>query len=731
MPKPSKLSKAAAIQRYGGIVVTSQQSRFHLDAVDAPTSKDIDVKDLSLSVGGRELLDHAHLRILEGVHYVLAGRNGTGKSSLLRALAEKRVPGVPSNIRLLLLGQTRLSAHALSDPVEAESMAQTVLEHVIKSDHSQEQALKASNSMLQLPFPEKTDSKKLVQTIRSLQVQQAQQELAEAQLVTARRSGARGLKARQFLIEKEKALDEAQRRQQSPQTAEDEQEAVKTGLDMLETTLLALEAMDAVSTEARAHIVLSGLGFSEEQINNPVESLSGGWRTRCDLACSLIQHTDVLLLDEPTNFLDLPAIIWLERYITTSLAKTTVVLVTHDRDFADAVAQELILVRLAPAKTLEVFKGNLTEYEREKRRQIRRMSKMSEAQERKTKHMEDTINKNVNAAKRTGDDKKLKQAASRRKKLQERSGLEVGQHGGRFKLNRDLVGYHLSNRADIDIPEFDPPVTITLPEQPSLLQHAGPLFTFEKVSYTYPKSSAWALKDVDLVMHPSERVGLAGLNGSGKSTLVKLLMAAKSSGDPRPTRGSIAVHSKARFACYSQHAVETLEEVGRHAPEKTALSYLMQLDEWTADEQTARGLLAKVGLRGNTVTDVPLAALSGGQRVRLALAEVVFTSPHLLVLDEVTIHLDADTIDALIEALKSWEGALLIITHDRHFMRFVVDREKTDKDEETEDDSSSEESDHGRPGTVYHVRKAGLRRLERGMQQYEEIVSKSVSNLKV
>ncbi|EXJ92414.1 hypothetical protein A1O3_00965 [Capronia epimyces CBS 606.96] len=743
MPKPSRPSKTAAVTGDSAIVVTSQQSRFHVDAVDAPSSKDIDVKDLSLSVGGRELLDHAHLRILEGVHYVLAGRNGTGKSSLLRALAEKRVPGVPSNIRLLLLGQTRVSSDALSDPVEVEGLSQTatVLEHVTRSDQIRERALKASKSMLNHSQPllwdlsvaleEKTDSKKIVQTVRSLQVEAAQQELAEAQLVAARRSGARGLKARQLLIEKEKAVEEARRRSHRPQSAEDEQEAIRTGLDMLEATRLALEAMDAGSTEARAHTVLLGLGFSEEQIKQQVQTLSGGWRTRCDLACALIQRMDVLMLDEPTNFLDLPAIIWLERYITTSLARTTVVVVTHDRDFADAVAEELILVRLVPAKTLEVFKGNLTEYEGEKRKHIRRMTKMSDALEKITKHMEDTINKNVKAAKRTGDDKKLKQAASRRKKLEERSGLEVGQHGGRFKLNRDLAGYHLSNRAEIEIPEFDPPVTITLPDQPPPLRHAGPLFSFEKVSFAYPKAGVWTLKDVDLVMHPGERVGLVGLNGSGKSTLVKLLMAAASNGEPRPTKGAITGHSKARLACYSQHAVETLEAVGRQDAQKTALSYMMQVDGWTGDEQAARGLLAKLGLRGNTVTDVPLAMLSGGQRVRLALAEAVFSSPQLLVLDEVTTHLDADTIDGLIEALKSWEGALLVITHDRHFMRCVVDGEKMDRDEETEDGGDGEESGAGPPGTVYHVRKAGLRRLERGMEQYEEIVSRSVGKLRI
>jgi ATPase subunit of ABC transporter with duplicated ATPase domains len=145
MPKSSKSSRsldygASAVD--GTLVVTSQQSRFHVDAVDAPTSKDIDVKDLSLSIGGRDLLDHAHLRILEGGHYVLAGRNGTGKSSLLRALAERRVPGVPSNLRLLLLGQTRVNSDALTESSESQDLSQTVLDHVTKSDKRRESALR-------------------------------------------------------------------------------------------------------------------------------------------------------------------------------------------------------------------------------------------------------------------------------------------------------------------------------------------------------------------------------------------------------------------------------------------------------------------------------------------------------------------------------------------------------------------------------------------------------------
>jgi ATPase subunit of ABC transporter with duplicated ATPase domains len=149
MPKASKSGTSTPTLSDGAIVVTSQQSRFHVDAVDAPTSKDVDVKDLTLTVGGRELLDHAHLRLVEGVHYVLAGRNGTGKSSLLRALAERRIPGIPSNLRFLLLGQTRVSSDALTDPpVEAEDDSLSVLQHVTRSDRRRERALREAHSML-------------------------------------------------------------------------------------------------------------------------------------------------------------------------------------------------------------------------------------------------------------------------------------------------------------------------------------------------------------------------------------------------------------------------------------------------------------------------------------------------------------------------------------------------------------------------------------------------------
>ena len=192
---------------------------------------------------------------------------------------------------------------------------------------------------------------------------------------------------------------------------------------------------------------------------------------------------------------------------------------THDRDFADAVADELIVLR---EKKLEYFKGNLSLYEAERHAKTKYLTCMQAALEKKNKHIESSIASALSAAKRTGDDKKLKQVASRRKKIEERSGLEVGLKGGRFKLNRDLAGYHLTNRAEIEIPTVDPLVKITLTSEPPDLRFLGALVALEKVSFWYAGAKTMTIVDADLVIHPGERVGIAGLNGSGKSTLVGL-----------------------------------------------------------------------------------------------------------------------------------------------------------------------------------------------------------------
>jgi ATP-binding cassette, subfamily F, member 3 len=210
MPK-AKEQRTTKSAKHEGIVVTSQQSRFHTESIDAPTLKEIDIKDLTISVGGLELLDHANLRIQNGVHYVFHGRNGTGKSTVLRALAERRVPGVASNLRLLLLGQTRVSSDLETDE-PAQRSEESVLAYVTRSDVKRERALKDLSRLSAVLESNTTNAETISAVVRQIQLEALQDMEKEAQLTAARRSGARGAKARQELIAKEKAVEAAKDR---------------------------------------------------------------------------------------------------------------------------------------------------------------------------------------------------------------------------------------------------------------------------------------------------------------------------------------------------------------------------------------------------------------------------------------------------------------------------------------------------------------------------------------
>jgi ATPase subunit of ABC transporter with duplicated ATPase domains len=621
-------------EQFGGghITVTAQQSRYALDALDAPASKEILIKDLSIAVSNRELLSHALLHLVEGRHYVLVGRNGTGKSTLLKAMGDGLIPGIPWSTRILLLGQTR--DPTLEDElVNLKVEEKTVLQHVVQSDRVRERYMREAK-VLGDAIDHQSDSMAPVRAYRKLSYERLMVQLKEAHRIAERRSGARGKLARKELIKFEERVEESKAKLEQDESEIDPSHLsaeTQAAADMFTSIQTTLELMDASEAEAKARRVLLGLGFKDDKIDKPMSELSGGWKTRCDLACALTQYADVLLLDEPTNFLDLPSIIWLQDYIR-NLKDTTVLITTHDRAFGDAVAEELILLR---HQVLERFRGNLSLWERERYKKARYMTKMKEAQDKQKKHMEKTVQNNIKAAREKGDDKKLKQAASRKKKLDERMGIEVGLKGGRFKLNRDLGGYHLSNRAQIEIPDFDPPVKMDIPRQPPDLRFPGSLVSLEKVSFSYPGRKRVAiLNDIDLTIHPGARVGLAGLNGSGKTTLVSLIMG---SGDDAldglaPTKGSITRHSRAKFGRFSQQSVEELTAIATQNPKLTALSHLMEVGGGDMEEKEARQILGSLGLQGQVASDVPLALLSGGQKVRLALGKLLWPPPQLLIL---------------------------------------------------------------------------------------------------
>ena len=229
----------------------------------------------------------------------------------------------------------------------------------------------------------------------------------------------------------------------------------------------------------------------------------------------------------------------------------------------------------------------------------------------------------------------------RQKRLDDRWGVETSAKGGRFKLNRDLGGYHFSMRADVDIPQDERPPSITLPEPPDL-RFPGPLISAEGVTFRYSKggkkptaASPAVLQDINLTVGMGDRVGILGLNGAGKSTLIKLLTDVE-----KPTVGTLTTHPRLKLGYYSQQAVEQLQQLGRSEPELTSLALLTREIEGDLDEGEIRGMLGSLGLPGRLASDVPIRKLSGGQLVRCELARIFWRRPHCLVLDEVTTHLD-------------------------------------------------------------------------------------------
>jgi ATPase subunit of ABC transporter with duplicated ATPase domains len=223
-------------------------------------------------------------------------------------------------------------------------------------------------------------------------------------------------------------------------------------------------------------------------------------------------------------------------------------------------------------------------------------------------------------------------------------------------------------------------------------------------------------------MRSGDRIGVVGLNGSGKSTLIKLL-----TDTTKPTSGIATRHPRLRMGYYSQHAVEDLQALGRSDPELTALSLLTKDVEGALDEGEVRGLLGSLGLPGRTASDVPLTKLSGGQLVRLALARLLWQTPQLLILDEITTHLDFHTVTALADALGSWNGAILCVSHDRFLIRRVVEGEK-DMDENGEE-SESDEEDDTRRRAVFLLKGGSLKVLENGVSGFEESLEKRVEKL--
>jgi ATP-binding cassette subfamily F protein 3 len=378
------------------------------------------------------------------------------------------------------------------------------------------------------------------------------------------------------------------------------------------------EAIDGYSARARAAMLLSGLGFPASRHDEPVASFSGGWRMRLNLAQALMTRSDLLLLDEPTNHLDLDAVLWLEEWLQRYAG--TLLLVTHDRDFLDAVVTSIVHL---DDRKLRLYTGNYTQFEREHALALAQQQAAFAKQQRQIAHLRSYIDRF--RAKAT----KAKQAQSRMKTL-ERMELIAAAH-------------------------VDSPFAFAFS---AIEIHARQLVKFDHATLGYPGKPV--VTGVNWAILPRERIGLLGPNGAGKSTLLRAI-----AGELPLLAGERLTVQGLRIGYFAQHQLEQLRL------EESALWHMRHLEPATR-EQELRDFLGGFDFRGDRVA-APVGEFSGGEKARLTLALLVRQRPNLLLLDEPTNHLDIEMREALTEALQDYEGALIVVAHDRHLLRATAD----------------------------------------------------------
>lgn len=379
-----------------------------------------------------------------------------------------------------------------------------------------------------------------------------------------------------------------------------------------------LEQSGAYDVESRAATILSGLGFTNGQLNAPVTDFSGGWRMRLNLAQALLCPSDLLLLDEPTNHLDLDAVIWLEKWLQRYTG--TLLLISHDKAFIDNTVAQIISVE---QQKLIAYTGNYSSYETQRAERIRLQNLEFEKQQQKVAHLNSFITRFKAKA------SKAKQAQSRIKQLEK---MEM------------LLPAHMASPFSF---EFATPTALP-----------NPLVQMEKIQLGYAERIV--LEQVKLNLVPGSRIGLLGRNGQGKSTLIKLL-----AGVHAPKQGIFNAAKGLKIGYFAQHQLETLDA------NATPLLHLQRLDE-KATEQQLRDYLGGFGFNGDEAL-APVAPMSGGEKARLVLALIVYQKPNLLLLDEPTNHLDLEMRHALNIALQGFEGAMVLVSHDRFLLSSVCE----------------------------------------------------------
>lgn len=378
-----------------------------------------------------------------------------------------------------------------------------------------------------------------------------------------------------------------------------------------------LDLIRAYDIRHQAAAILSGLGFSENEQIQSIETFSGGWQIRLNLAQALLKPSDLLLLDEPTNHLDMEAIDWLAGWLKNFAG--AILLISHDRDFID---ETVDCIAKVDQQKINLYPGSYSDYERQYAEQLAQQSALHEKQLQKKAHLEQFIRRFRAKA------SKAKQAQSRIKALEKMQWSAPVQAASVYSFtipNPDKTASPLVNAHDIDM-GYDTAV----------------------------------IKNGQFSILSDDRIGLLGANGAGKSTLLKTL-----TGKITPLSGEVIRADALRIGYFAQHQLDALDY------QASPLVHLQRLSPSTT-EQAIRDFLGQFNIKGNMAMD-SIVDFSGGEKARLALAIVAFQKPNLLILDEPTNHLDIDMRLALTEAIQQFEGAVIIVSHDRYLLRHCVD----------------------------------------------------------
>ena len=393
-----------------------------------------------------------------------------------------------------------------------------------------------------------------------------------------------------------------------------------TDPDRLGDVYERLMAIDAYSAPSRAAIILTGLGFDDDMQNRPLDSFSGGWKMRVALGALLFSQPDILLLDEPSNHLDLEATLWLENFLKAYPA--TLIVISHERDLLNNVVDHILHLQ---GGKISLYPGGYDSFERQRAERAAQLAAAKASQDAQRAKLQDYVARNSARA------STAKQAQSRAKML--------------------------AKMQPITALMEDPSLSFDFPS-PSELR--PPLITLDLAAVGYTEAKP-ILQRLNLRIDPDDRIALLGRNGNGKTTLARLLAAQLPASE-----GSMSTAGKMQIGYFTQYQVEELE--GDSTP-------LEQMTRAMAGKTPAavRAQLGRFGFSGNRAIS-QVAKLSGGERARLALALITRDAPHLLILDEPTNHLDVDAREALVQALNSYEGAVILISHDRHMVELTADR---------------------------------------------------------